>query len=153
MYLAKKTFDCSRVVESVFSKQTVIFRCLKLVKKPALKKINIYTYFLYALEILSNRQFLLKQSSIFVAIFNLPFFVRVFSKTLIVGYFLFPMQLWQTMSSCDILRMDFLCFQKYLYEVFLQHHPSNYKIPTNTWNLHFYTSMEQLKLGKGNRVC
>ena len=37
----------------------------------------------------------------------------MFSKTLIVDYVVFSMQLFQTMSSLlDRLRIDFLCFQK-----------------------------------------
>ena len=41
---------------------------------------------------------IVKQSSIFVtaSIFNLWFLVRMFSKTLIVNYVVFPMQFWQT---------------------------------------------------------
>ena len=91
--------------------------------------------------------------------FNLQplIFVGVFSKTLIVDYVVFPMQLLQTMSSqLDILRMDFLCFQKSPHDFSLQRHGSTYKIltsTTNTWNLHFYTSMEHLKLDKSKRVC
>ena len=44
---------------------------------------------------------IVKQSSIFVRdpIFNLRFFVRVFSKALIVDYVVFPMQLMQTMFN------------------------------------------------------
>ena len=43
-----------------------------------------------------------------------------------------PMQLWHTMSSqlascLDILRMDFLSFQRNPNDFFLQHHPHNYK--------------------------
>ena len=44
---------------------------------------------------------IVKQSSIFVRdpIFNLRFFVRVFSKVLIVDYVIFPMQLMQTIFN------------------------------------------------------
>ena len=44
--------------------------------------------------------------------------------------------------------MDFLCFQKYPQDFFLQHHPSTYKIltsMTNTWNLLFLQAWNILR--------
>ena len=37
----KKYFDSSRVTGSVFSSQTIVFRYLKLVKRPASKRVSI----------------------------------------------------------------------------------------------------------------
>ena len=72
--------------------------------------------------------------SIFLGSKNiLRFLVRMFSKTSIVNYVVFPVQFWQTMSSqMDILRMDFLCFQKCPLDIFLQYHPFTYNILTST---------------------
>ena len=52
---SKKSFDSSQVAGPALLKHTVVFKHLKTVKRPAKKKIIIYTciytYFFYALKI------------------------------------------------------------------------------------------------------
>ena len=48
----KKSFDSSLVTGSVFLSHRIVFRNLILVKRPALKKVRVYTYIFSALKIL-----------------------------------------------------------------------------------------------------
>ena len=79
----------------------------------------------------------------------------MFSKTLIVNYVVFLVQFWQTMSSyLDILRMYFYVFRN-VYLIFSSSttHPHARYINDKHMNLHFWASMEHLKLSKRNRFC
>ena len=89
-------------------------------------------------------------------IFKLWFFVRVFSKTLIVNYVVFTMQLGSLCLASWVYWERTFYASKNVHMIFSSsgtYPPARYLHQRqNTWNLHFDTSMEHLKLDSRNRV-
>ena len=88
-------------------------------------------------------------------IFKLWFFVRVFSKTLIVNYVVFTMQLGSLCLASWVYWERTFYASKNVLMIFSStgtYPPARYLHQRqNTWNLHFDTSMEHLKLDNRNR--
>ena len=101
---------------------------------------------------------IVKHSCDFVplSIFNFPFFVRTFSKTLIVDYDVISSYGTPCLASCAYWVCTFHASRNCLMKTFLQLHPCVYKtftLKTNSWLLQFHTTMMHLILYKNNRLC